>query len=290
MTGAAPAEVALGPGVRDTEGSRHRRARLRAVTGYDEDRAAGFGVLPHPDDVDDLLAGLLDRLGDYQPVTPEIVASLTRGDRERLLLAVRAGLADDEIRLIAICPNPDCGELVEVVLSVSDVLADGLDGVPGCGDCVTVPTPEGTFVVRLPRGSDDAAVAEMPVGERPWVLWRRIVTPDPQGTSPVTRALLAAGLAELARISGAPDLMRVARCPECSAWLELDPDPVDLLARALRQGASRLLAELHCLAFHYGWAEAAILGLPRQRRHRYLDLVRRQLEGRPLVDVWGSSA
>lgn len=286
MTVTATAEVALGPGVLDAAGSRHRRARLRAVTGEDEERAAGFGLMPHPADVDELLADLLDRLGGYAPVTPELVATLTRSDRERLLLAVRAGLAGDEIRLVAACPNPDCGELVEVVLSVAEVLAGENPGTPGSADSVTVHTGEGSFVVRPPRGSDDAAVADLPAAERPGALWRRIVTPDPGGATPATRVALAAALAELGTAIAAPDLMRVARCPECAAWLELDPDPVDLLARALRQGAGRLLAELHCLAFHYGWAESAILALPRQRRHRYLELVRRQVEGRPLEDIW----
>ena len=77
---------------------------------------------------------LLDRLGSYAPVTPDVVAALSRGDRDRLVLAVRAGLAGDEIRLIATCPNPDCGELVEVVLSIADLLAGERPGEPGRGN------------------------------------------------------------------------------------------------------------------------------------------------------------
>ena len=59
--------------------------------------------------------------------------------------------------------------------------------------------------------------------------------------------------------------------------------PVDLLARSLATGEQRLLAEVHSLAFHYGWSEADILALPRPRRFAYLELLRDQLEGRPLT-------
>jgi hypothetical protein len=43
---------------------------------------------------------------------------------------------------------------------------------------------------------------------------------------------------------------------------------------------------VHSLAFHYGWSEEAVLDLPRARRWAYLELLRNQLEGRPLVDLW----
>ncbi|OKI51391.1 hypothetical protein [Micromonospora sp. CB01531] len=274
-------DVALGAGVVDRAGTRHRRARLGPVTGVDEDRAGDFGPVPDPDGLDDLLAGVLVRLGGYAPVATEVVAALTRSDRARLLLALRAALAGDEIRLIAPCPNPDCGEIAEVVLSVAALLGPG----PGTADSVDVDTSDGRFRVRLPRGADDAAVAVLPDGERNVALWRRIVEPDPSGAGPASTAALAAALAELGESVCAPDLAVVARCPECAAWLELDPDPADLLGRAQLGNADRLLAEVHCLAYHYGWAQADILALSRNRRHRYLDLLRRQLDGRPLVDL-----
>jgi hypothetical protein len=274
-------DVALGAGVTDRSGSRHRRARLGPVTGADEDRAADLGAVPDPSGVDDLLAGVLLRLGGYEPVGSEVVAALTRPDRARLLLTLRATLAGDEIRLSAPCPNPDCGEIAEVVLSVAALLGPA----PGTADSTGVDTPDGPFRVRLPRGSDETAVAALPDGERAAALWRRITEPDPAGARPATVAALAAALARLGESAQAPDLAVVARCPACAAWLEFDPDPADLLGRALLGNADRLLAEVHCLAFHYGWAQAEILALPRRRRHRYLDLVRRQLDGRPLVDL-----
>ena len=41
-------------------------------------------------------------------------------------------------------------------------------------------------------------------------------------------------------------------------------------------GIERLYEEIHVLAMHYHWSEAAILALPRNKRQRYLALVARQ--------------
>lgn len=301
----AALDVVLGHGVVDTGGTRHRRARLRPVTGEQEELFAGSAELPAPERVDALLAGALARLGGYDAergeVTPSLVSGLTRGDRGRLLLALRASLVGDEIRLILSCPDPLCRELSEIVMSAGDLLLPHPAGA--VVDDAVVSTPDGPLRVRPVRGYDDAAVRDADLGEAgdadatrasADLLWSRLVT-GPGGV-PVpasgvgrwrlrTRAALAAALAGLAERAGAPDLALVARCPACGYWMELEPNPVDLLARAARDGTERLWAEVHCLAYHYGWGEDAILRLPRLRRRRYLDLLRRQLDGRPLVDL-----
>jgi hypothetical protein len=41
----------------------------------------------------------------------------------------------------------------------------------------------------------------------------------------------------------------------------------------------RLYEEVHVLALHYHWAEAAILALPTTKRRRYLALLARHLGG-----------
>jgi len=139
-----------------------------------------------------------------------------------------------------------------------------------------------TLVVRMLAGEHR---------ERAAALWARLVElgPEPMSTArwlalPATaRHAIALALAEHGR---APDLTLVARCPACRALLELDLDPFGLLARELRAGGERIFAEVHALAFHYHWSEDAILALPRPRRWKYLELLARELEGRPLVDRW----
>jgi hypothetical protein len=160
---------------------------------------------------------------------------------------------------------------------------------------VEVDTEEGRIVLRPPTGLDDEAcdAAGGDRRQRSALLWSRLVLAvgdggpvDPgawQALHPATRQAAAAALAELDSLL---DLTFVSACPACGAWIEVELDPFELLARELGTGSDRLLAEVHCLAFHYGWTEDAILDLPRTRRWRYLELLRNQLEGRALTDAW----
>ena len=162
---------------------------------------------------------------------------------------------------------------------------------------IEVDTPDGPARFRPPTGADEHAVAgresAAPEHERDVVLWCRIVArvgdreplaPDDWlALAPASRQAIALALA---RSGTAPELFFASRCPSCAAWLELDLDPFELLTRQFRLGADRLLAEVHSLAFHYGWSEDQILSLPRSRRWRYLELLQSQLEGRPLLGTW----
>lgn len=297
MLGDRGLELALASGVVDAAGARHRRARVRVPTGREEawldEAAPAPGDPATADAVDEVLAAVVARLGGYADVSPELLGVLTRGDRRRLLLAVLAVLEGDELRLAARCPNPDCREVAEVVLSVADVL--GPDPVDPLPTGVRVPTADGALTVRAPRAADDRAGIEAAAG------WAALVTADdgadplhPTGLTPdawarlapASRAAVAEALAALLDDAD-PATAAVARCPACGAWIEMDPDPADLLAQALRRAAGRLPAEVHALAYHYGWSEADVLGLPRARRHRYLDLLVRELEGRPLTGPEG---
>jgi hypothetical protein len=62
-------------------------------------------------------------------------------------------------------------------------------------------------------------------------------------------------------------------CADCGARCELFLDPTSFFGRELGAEAARLLEQVDRLARAYGWSEAAILGLPRSRRQRYLALI-----------------
>ena len=83
-----------------------------------------------------------------------------------------------------------------------------------------------------------------------------------------------------------PELDISAACPRCRRLIDIRIVPIELLARELELGSSRLLAEVHSLAFHYGWSEAEILGLPRHRRWQYLGLITAQVTGGSLTEDW----
>lgn len=65
------------------------------------------------------------------------------------------------------------------------------------------------------------------------------------------------------------------RCPACGGTDRLRFDPVSYSLAELRDAASGLYEEVHLLASVFRWQEDAILGLPRSRRARYANLIRR---------------
>ncbi|MGE6761878.1 hypothetical protein ACQKGO_27950 [Corallococcus interemptor] len=285
-----PIPVLLPHGLFDEDGRCHRQGELRALTGREEWSLAQAGGRPGPRAVSELLAACLGRLGDYPRVDAALAACLTRGDRHHLALHLRARLYGDRVTLVARCPAPGCEAVADVDVRLSALSPERPLDAP---EVLTVALPEGTAEVREPTGEDDAVLADAQGSraERAALLWSRLVLVDGRALTPSswlglpTRSRHAVALA-LADGTSAPDLGLLARCPKCSAWLELELDPFALLTRELRGGAARLETEVHVLAFHYHWSEADILALPRARRWRYLELLRNELEGRPLVDGW----
>ncbi|HSR96252.1 MAG TPA: hypothetical protein VLM79_04235 [Kofleriaceae bacterium] len=284
--------VELPHGLFDADGVCHRDAVLRAMTGHEElmlaDLGPGEAGEPNPGAVSALLVSVIERLGDYDRIDGELVGALTRGDRAVLVLHLRAGLYGDRMSLVVRCPNPACAALCDVDLRISELLPRPAAPRPH----VACDTPSGPAVIHEPTGADDDAVAAVADRggsreERVALLWSRLVELDGRRLAPdewprlpaATRHAIAVALAEGSR---APELTFLARCPTCAAHLELGIDPYAMLARELRLGGDRLFAEVHALAFHYHWSEAEILALPRPRRWRYLELLGRELEGRPL--------
>ena len=275
--------VELPHGLFDADGVCHRDAVLRTMTGHEELMLTVDGGA---EVVNDLLTSVVERVGGYDQVDHELVGALTRGDRQALVLHLRAGLYGDRISLVVRCPSPACAALSDVDLRVSALLPARSAARPH----LTCETPSGTAVIHEPTGADDDAVVALgnvPRSERGALLWSRIVELDGRRLSAAdwtalpaaTRHALALALAEGTR---APELAFLARCPTCAAHLELVLDPFALLVRELQLGGDRLFAEVHALAFHYHWSESEILALPRPRRWRYLELLGRELEGRPL--------
>jgi hypothetical protein len=281
--------VELPHGLFDDGGDCHRSVELRPLAGREELILAGARERGSRA-VSALLATLVARLGGYDEVDAGLTAALTRGDRDVLLLSVRAALYGDRIGLIVRCANPACRAPADVDVFTHELVPAATDPPRARFE---VATAAGTARVREPTGADDAAIEDAAgaARERAALLWARLTELDGRALSPAdwlalpapARHAVALALAEQGR---APDLVLVARCPACAALLEVELEPFTLLARELQAGGDRLLAEVHALAFHYHWSEADILALPRPRRWRYLELLARELDGKPLIDGW----
>ena len=142
--------VELPHGLFDADGVCHRDAVLRAMTGHEELMLADLGPGDEPEPravqgaVSALLLSVLERLGDYDRIDDELVRALTRGDRQALVLHLRAGLYGDRISLVVRCPNPACAALCDVDLRISELLPGPAAPRPH----VACETPSGAAVIH----------------------------------------------------------------------------------------------------------------------------------------------
>jgi hypothetical protein len=155
---------------------------------------------------------------------------------------------------------------------------------------IHVETPAGPALMREPTGVDDAFVSGLSVAAASALLWSRIILDlagqgavSPQAWSSLNSGVRYSLSLALAEAQSGPVLNFVSPCPSCGAFMEVELDAAVLLAAEMGSSADRMFAEVHFLAYHYHWSEDAILSLPRDRRWRYLELVRRQAAGQPLT-------
>lgn len=258
-------DIALARGLTDETGARHRRARLSPIDGYAE---AAIGVVAGDAQAEhEFLAQRIERLGGYSPATPELVSMLSLADQDHLAMEIRADLFGDRLFLSAECCNPSCGEWADVSISLSELIGDTKD------------VPE-----RIHSDNYKQLSAHPPLGNngrQSTNIWPELID-EHINWSEISEQHQQTLALSMARHDAQPDLGIAAPCPACGLLIEFEIDPFALLERELKQGTSRLTAEIHCLAFHYGWTEAEILSLPRERRWRYLQLLGEQLSGQSL--------
>jgi hypothetical protein len=71
----------------------------------------------------------------------------------------------------------------------------------------------------------------------------------------------------------ASEIIFKVRCPSCGEEWDAPLEPAEFLWREINATCRRLLRQIHALATAYGWSEAAILRMSRERRATYLQLV-----------------
>lgn len=249
------------------DGLRRQDVVLRLPTGADEallvEGPTGASVAAR---VSALLARCVERLGG-EPCGVETVRELTVGDREALLLHLR-GAAFGE-RLTCALPCPACGELMDLELSVGDLLIAPYTDAREAHELALA--GGGMVRFRLPTGGDQEAAAAARTAEDGALLLleRCVLGVDDAGD----RADVETLGAEMARLDPQAELRLAATCPGCNEPVEATLDAGTMLLDELAPSADTLFREVHALARHYHWSEGEILGLDLRRRRRYLALL-----------------
>ena len=225
---------------------------------------------PPPRRVTAVLAEVLEHIGG-RPVEPADVRALAVGDRQFLMRRLGALLGFDEIWLTASCS--DCESPFDFLIAPAALpVKVAAEGFP----FVEVDTSRGRRRFRVPIGEDQEAVADMAdesAAARRLVGLCAVPAEDQKDVpgDDFTDDDIAGIDAALEAVAPEVATTALAACPECGHGSEVYIDPavwIDL-------GGGTILGEIHALASTYHWSEAEILGLPRDRRQRYLRMIER---------------
>jgi uncharacterized protein (UPF0212 family) len=183
------------------------------------------------------------------------------GRRDAALIDVLIDAFGGAVEATADCAA--CGEEMEVAFAAGAIRAEYASGEPvDAGEGLVVRALTTDDVAEAVRaGRDESAVAR--------VLAARCAGVDGQ----VDEAALDAIGAALEGLDPQADVRIAIACPDCGHEGEAGFDVAAYVWRLVEARARELIAEVDALARAYGWREADVLALPRERRELYLEMV-----------------
>lgn len=205
----------------------------------------------------------------------EMLARLTIGQRDALLLELREQAFGERMEAYAECPQ--CGERLEFPLSTTAFrpLSGGLERVDAARFRFEEGGADVTF--RLPDSRDLAAAARCAgIEEARSLLVRRCIleADGSRGTTlELPDAVITAISGRMSELDTAGDILLKLECPACRAAWQQAFDIVSFFWTEIAVHAKRLLREVHALARAYGWGEGEILSLSPERRSFYLEMI-----------------
>lgn len=258
-----------------------RGAELRMLTGADEEfLAESLGAMLPVTRSGHLLARCLARLDGAEQVTPETIGKLTVGDREALLLHLRRLTFGDRLQAVLNCPHPDCGELMDLDLHVSDLLQSSRQDAQPEYDHAVEHNGETLHVrFRLPTVLDQELASKKALSELASatdLLLQRCVksVSDENGDSANWSTDMLDGLpARMAELDPQAEMILDLVCPACGLSFSTIFDAGAYLFQETGDGLNRLYHEVHLLSLHYHWSESEIMGMNTRKRRRYLNLL-----------------
>ena len=250
---------------------RYQSAVLRPLTGHEEEWLAHHQGLPNAVRTTRLLNACVLRLDD-EPPPGDVARSMLVGDRDYLILQLRRLTLGDRVLAVADCPG--CGSKMDIDFDAAAIpIERGAPDTPSYEIELSAHSglPPRTVRFRLPSGSDQEAVLGLDVETATDKLLERcLLSGDAAPLAVNEKARVITAMEERApRVELELDL----RCPECSHAFVMPFDTTGFFLDELRITASKLLREVHSLAFYYHWHESEILGLLRDRRRAYLALL-----------------
>jgi hypothetical protein len=242
--------------------------QVREATGADE-----LVVLEPAGSAVTTVLRLADRLATDAAGRTPAWTELPAADVGAIALTIRQAWLGERISTDARCLGPACQERMDIEFAIPAYLAHHrptrISGIRAGLDAGWFELAGQAVSFRLPTIGDLQAAVTSADPEH--CLRERCVRPA------AVRAAVARRVSR-AMTAFAPPLTGTVTtsCPACGASDLLLFDPVTYSLTELRDAAAGLYEEVHLLASAFGWPEDAILALPRGRRGRYADMIRRQ--------------
>jgi hypothetical protein len=246
-------------------------ARLRAISGADEDWIASVAQTHAPSAAHELLARCLGMAGDGGDL--DEVRALSLAERDWLLLQLHQRSFGADIAGEVRCPS--CQGLNEIRFAARDLL----EAPPAAADAVAVPLPSGgTAMVRRATAADHeffwASAAHGTAAQQEAALSRLVVSSgDPASTGTDLGEADRREVAQALEASVPEPIALDLICQECGHRFDAPFDPAAFVVAEVLAHSRMLLNDVHTLARAYHWSERDILQLPIGRRLAYLDRI-----------------
>ncbi|MBU0909616.1 MAG: hypothetical protein KKA54_02870 [Proteobacteria bacterium] len=273
----------------DDDGQVHYRIILAPLSGFSEKMIAARGQTQAAVLVTALLSRCIDRIGTLGEVSEGMVRRLLVGDRLFLLLKLREMTFGRNIQAVINCSFPDCGARVDI-----DFVTDNIPVTPSPQQALwyrlqLTPAAGGqTIIFRLPNGGDQEMLAHQLDSDEEMAadsLMARCVEsidavylPDLAGIAKLSAAAKTEIEQEMERLAPRIGASFAAVCPECGRSFTAAFDVQEFVLAELNTRLDLLLKEVHYLAFHYHWSEKEILGMTRENRRRYIEVLSAEME------------
>lgn len=205
--------------------------------------------------------------------SPEVLARLSIGQRDRWLLTLREWTFGDQLAGLAICPH--CAERVELSFMSDDIRVEAEEKHL---DVYSLNSGEYEVQFRLPNSLDLMAVAgSQNVDMARKEIFKRCLLSlqyhgEAQADDHLPQEMVNRIVQQMAEADPQAEVQLVLTCPTCEHTWRAEFDLVAFFWSEINAWACRVLKDVHVLANAYGWSEADILALSPYRRQCYLEM------------------
>ena len=281
----------------DKEGVVHQEVELVPLSGREEELLAGNHRQESASLVTIVLGRCLQRLGSISHISNDITRNLLVADRQYLLLKLREVTFGDHVQATLTCPWGDCSKRVDIDFSMKDIPIKkskekgSTHKMELSHEAAFIGSNNKEYIkiiFRLPNGADQEAISpilsENEARALSMLLARCIQSIGPlknPGNKHISRlSPLARKEIESQMVKVAPhvELNMRANCPECSREFIIPFDLHSFFFGEFRTNIDLLYREIHYLAYHYHWSEREIMEMPREKRHKYIEVLADEVE------------